>query len=612
MRPPAPSITQAEEWSRRGSAAVDAKDLDTAKKCFKRAIQLDRDNAERRFHLAVVLEALNEIGAAAEELTEALRMDPQQAQTARRFSALLTRHTLPASARLSPQGLKAALQHDQVSRDAVADAAVRYLEGREPLLGILQQGRAKGWDAAARGLCLKRTGPLLREQVFLEILRSGVVSHPDIEHLLTALRRILLLELPRQRFADRELLQFAIALMQQCQVNEYIWATTPDEDRVLRERGIAVAGLLAGDLEQGCDFLLASLYGPAFKMLGADLEPEGVAGIQPKALGDALARRIADDREERAHAARIPRRGSLADDTSQKVAGQYESAPYPRWTRLGLTAREEEFRRGIAQYFAPGRLDFMQQPFDVLVAGCGTGLTAIQLALGCGANARVLALDLSATSLAHASRMAERFGARNISFVQADIREIGEFSDLLGRFGLIDCTGVLHHMADTFAGWRSLLACLAPTGVMRVALYSAVARAGITALRSDPAYPGAGCDDAQLRAFRQALMSRPEGELGSELKVGLDFYATSGFRDLALHVSEQCHTLPQIADFLKEAGLAFRGFHPTSYFQFLRQHHPHEPWPGSLERWAELERAFPVMFMRMYTLWCEREPARAA
>jgi SAM-dependent methyltransferase len=605
MRPPAPSVARADELMRRGSAAVDAQDLNNAKKLFKQAAQIDPANAERRFHLAVVLEALKEVSAAAEQLTEALRLDPKQLQAARRLSSLLSRQALPENARLSPQGLKAALQHDAISRDTVADAAIRYLISREPLRGALAQGRAKGWEDAARGLCLKRTGPLLRDEVFLELLRSGVINSPEIERLLTAVRHVLALEVPRQRFADRELVQFAIALMQQCWVNEYIWIASAEELRAISERQVDMPALLAGDAEHGVSLLLASLYGPAYKTLASNVG-ESLANIQPQALGEAIARRVGDHVDEQARIARIPRRGSLADDTSRKVALQYESAPYPRWTRLGLSMRGDEFRQSIAQYFEPGRLAFTQQPFDVLVAGCGTGLGAIQIALGFGANARVLALDLSAASLAYASRMAERFGASNITFMQADIREIGEFSDFLSRFRVIDCTGVLHHMADTFAGWRLLLKCLAPGGLMRIALYSAAARAKLTALRSDPAYPGPGCNDEQLRAFRGVLMDRPDGDPGTELKASLDFYATSGFRDLALHVSEQCHSLPEIFAFIEEAGLRFRGFHPATYFQFLRQSYPQEPWPGSLERWVELERAYPALFTRMYTFWCDR------
>ena len=79
-------VAKAEEWARRGSAAVDTRDLETAKKCFRRAVELDRRNPERRFHLALVLEALEDYGAAAQELTEALRIDPRLTQAVRRLS----------------------------------------------------------------------------------------------------------------------------------------------------------------------------------------------------------------------------------------------------------------------------------------------------------------------------------------------------------------------------------------------------------------------------------------------------------------------------------------------------------------------------------------------
>ena len=248
----------------------------------------------------------------------------------------------------------------------------------------------------------------------------------------------------------------------------------------------------------------------------------------------------------------------------------------------------------------------MSKPFEVLVAGCGTGLGAIQMALGYGANARILAIDLSAASLVYAWRMADRFGVRNIQFMLADIHELAGIAEMLSHFQVIECTGVLHHMADTFAGWRALMKCLAPEGIMRVAIYSAIARSKLTALRADPEYPGADCDDTKLRAFRQILMDRAPGAAGSELKSSLDFYSTSGFRDLVLNVSERCHSIPELAGFLKDAGLAFRGFWPSFYFNLLRERHPQETWPGSLEGWAELEQAFPILFTRMYTLWCER------
>lgn len=605
MPPPARSIG-ADSWSRRGSAAVDAGDLESAKQCFKRAAQLDRSNASRRFHLALVLEALHEFGEAAQELTEALRLDPNMTDATRRLAVLCSRRVLPENLQLNALGLKAALGHDAVARDIIAEVALRHLLCQEPLCRALEVGRSKGWLIAARGLCFKRTGQLLRDGLFLDILRTSVIRSPDFERLLTSLRRVLLLEMPLERFSDPDLVLFAIALMQQCWVNEYVWAVSPEEACVTGDQPIALGELLDGNMRSGVQFLLASLYQPLSKILGRNVDPRRLASIRPKPLSDVTARHVAQQMDEEVHLARLPRLGAPADDTSRQVAHHYKAHPYPRWTRLGMNLRPTEFRRDLAQYFHPDKLTFMDRPFEVLIAGCGTGMHAIQTALLYGPNAHVLGLDLSAPSLAYAWRMADHFAVANVEFMQADIQQLGSLPDFLSRFRVIECGGVLHHLADPFQGWRSLIPCLAPGGLMMIGLYSARARRNLTALRSDPAYPGPGCDDAQLRSFRQLLMARPDGEPGSELESTPDFYTASGFRDLVLHVSERCLSIPEIKSFLEDNGLVFRGFHPSLLFDFLRQHFADVTWPGSLQSWAELEEALPNLFASMYKLWCEK------
>jgi hypothetical protein len=162
-------------------------------------------------------------------------------------------------------------------------------------------------------------------------------------------------------------------------------------------------------------------------------------------------------------------------------------------------------------------------------------------------------------------------------------------------------------MADPFEGWRRLVDCLAPGGLMLVGLYSKTARRNLAALRGDPDYPGAGCCDSDLRAFRAKLMDRPPGVPGSELKQSTDFYTMSEFRDLVCHVSEHHLTLPQIRDFLVGNGLAFRGFwlDPHWLHQFRRKH-PDEGWPGRLETWEKFEDTHPNVFAGMYLFWCEK------
>jgi SAM-dependent methyltransferase len=267
-------------------------------------------------------------------------------------------------------------------------------------------------------------------------------------------------------------------------------------------------------------------------------------------------------------------------------------------------------RRTLSHYLTAHELAALERPFEVLIAGCGTGQQAVQSALAYGPAARVMAIDLSAASLAYAARMAERFGARNIDFAQADLQALADAGPQFAeRFRIVECTGVLHHLGDPFAAWRALLRCLARDGAMLVGLYSARARASLKALREDPACPGPGCSDAALRAFRQVLLARADDAAGGDLKMSRDFLTASNFRDLALHVSERPVTLPEIAQFLRDNGLAFRGFQlERGTFARFRDRFPGAAWPGALEHWDEFEAAHPHTFAGMYNVWCAREP----
>jgi SAM-dependent methyltransferase len=591
-------------WSGRGSAAVDAGDLQAAKACFLEAVKADGHNASHRLHLAIVLEALGELAAAAEQLTEALRRDSRSVDATRRLVSLAGRIGFAGAARLDSIGLRAALKHDRIDREVLGQAVLRWLAQRKPLGDALAVGRTNGGMEAARRLCLVRTTPLLTDELFLDVLRSAINEQLEIELLLSALRSVLLLEVPATRFDDRGLWSFALALMQQCWSNEHVWSVSDTEAQRSASVPFDSASFLSGDIAAGRQFVLKSLYRPIAEILGADITARAAAGIRPKALRDIVTARLAEVEDERARRAGVVRVGTISDPTSRAVAKQYESNPYPRWVSLGIE-RDADFRRRLDSFFLPDRLRFLNAPFEVLVAGCGTGKQVVQ-ALKYGANARLTAVDLSAAALAYASRMAEKFGMAEVAFVQADLQEFCLMRDMQSRFHVIECVGVLHHMDHPLQGWRTLLKALAPGGLIRIGVYSALARSDLMALRRDAAYPGAGCGKDALRAFREVLKAR-ETERPTLLSRIADFYSTSEFRDLLLHVCEQGLTITDIQKFLHAEGLVFRGFHlPPEAVALFRTRFPDDPWPGRLENWAELEAADPRLFLAMYNLWCDR------
>jgi len=587
-------------WDERGAEAVAAGDLSTARKCFLAAVRAEDRNPLHRFHLAIVLESLGDLAGAAEHLTRALRYDGRMTDAARRLGDVLARGKLPDDTRLDRVGLKAALEHDTVDRDLIAAAILYHLTRQDPLRRALRSVRDGNAAEVARQLCVSRTSELLKDDLLLAVLRRGLIGDAAIERLLTALRRVLLLETPASRFADPGLVAFLTALMQQCWTNEFAWAETAEET-------MAVDALAHRDPEAGVGraILLRALY----RSLNSVLTPDRseLDAIEPAELRQVLTQRVAEEDDIRNRAAEVVRLGPITGGTSQKVARQYEASPYPRWTATRL------FRRGhylkyLETFFRAEELAFAHKPFEVLIAGCGTGQQAVSAALDYGSQARVTGVDLSSASLGYASVMADRLGARNVAFAQGDLEQIEQFEpSFLGRFDIVECTGVLHHMADPFGAWQKLLKCLAPNGIMLIGLYSAIARRNLAVLKSEPLYPGPDCDDRALRVYRAHLMSRAADAPGSEYRQGRDFYSSSGFRDFFLHVSERHTTLPEIGGFLSANGLVFRGF-VNAPFQAVQARFPNTLWPGSLQQWSVVEEAHPQMFTSMYQFWCSRAP----
>src|SRR4029077_15678562 len=157
-------------------------------------------------------------------------------------------------------------------------------------------------------------------------------------------------------------------------------------------------------------------------------------------------------------------------DVSKQVRGQYEENPYPRWVHAALAGEPIALDEHLRNQFpsAPFRPLGNPDGIDILVAGCGTGRHPIEVAHKYKA-ARVLAVDLSLSSLFYAKRKTPAGAANTSQYVKADILKL----ESIGRtFDLIDASGVLHHLSDVKAGWRGLLKLLRPRGFMRVGLYS--------------------------------------------------------------------------------------------------------------------------------------------
>ena len=241
---------------------------------------------------------------------------------------------------------------------------------------------------------------------------------------------------------------------------------------------------------------------------------------------------------------------------------------------------------------------------QILIAGCGTGqhsIETVQRLVG----VETLAVDLSLTSLCYAQRKSRALGLTNLQYAQADIMRLGA----IGRtFDLIEASGVLHHLADPLAGWRVLVSLLRPHGVMRVGLYSELARGGLLAAQAFIAERGYGSGAEDIRRFRQDLMatgSEMASKMASEHR---DFFSTSECRDLLFHVQESRTDIPAIKAFAAEHGLTFIGFEfdPPALQQYRNLFAANSWSMSDLDRWHAVETQYPDTFSGMYQFWLQK------
>lgn len=600
----ASSRRQKTDWLALGSQLMTEGNFGSAAEAFTYATQTFKKNPLPLYNLALAEKCLGNYSKAAEHLTNALDLNPFMIEAARELGVIISSFPLSAKVYLNTNGLRAAINFETLNRDQIAEVAVYYLSSSHSLKVALEEGRQKGFDVAARNACLDNTADVLKSDLLGKALRDNIIRMPELEIFLAALRKVVLLEIPFERFQDKALVAFISTLARQCWLNEYVWSLSKEEEEALKNITIDRAELISGNPEQGLKLLILSLYTSCFKILGAEISTNDLKNLRPNGVRDVILEQVEEQEDLKRRISTLRQFGTINDETSLKVASQYELNPYPRWTSLGLLSTQVDWAERLKQTFGENRLQFMTSPFEILIAGCGTGLQAIAAAHLYGPNARITAIDISSASLAYAKRKAQQFKVTNVNFIQADILNLAEDPEFLSRFHIIECVGVLHHMADPLKGWRVLKTCLKSEGIMLIALYSEMARKKWTALKKDPLFPGNECSLQELRAFRENLFRRSDAELGAEFKGIRDLYVTSGFRDLILHVNEHRFTIPQVEKFLNDEKLKFKGFYQTPLFEKFKTRYPKEQWPGKLEHWAQFENENPKIFSGMYYFWC--------
>lgn len=459
--------------------------------------------------------------------------------------------------------------------------------------------------------CQLDMSQLATDDLIISSLKRFCLMNAEVENLLIQLRRSILLDVAQSACIQPENIALTEAIALNNALNEYVHPIACDEQELVNGlislldislMKIAESGKQKDCLEKTFPLLLTiSLYTPLHDLACRDSLVAIPLKNWPKSLQSIAKNTLFDISDEISRATKIPAITSIDNEVSLAVQEQYEQNPYPRWLRLSQLKTQtvaESIENFAPYYTAPKSLK--NNKLNILVAGCGTGHQPLTSAVT-HPKANIMAVDISRRSLAYAIRKAEDYKVNNVDFFQGDILKLHEIKQ---RFDLIECGGVLHHLKDPIAGWQSLCQLLNNDGVMRIALYSKIARtsirqqrAAINELKIEPTKDN-------IRKYRQAFMQHSPK---SDILNWFDFWNLSECRDLLFHRQEHQYTWPliqQCCDILKLKVVAIHV--PPNVLNAYKLQFPDDIGCCNLDNWHQFELKNPHTFRAMYNFICEK------
>lgn len=479
------------------------------------------------------------------------------------------------------------------SPEALALAAVSLLKYDPSIQSALSAVSDPGATPPLEFIAKLSNVPLL-----LKLMSACPIPDLEFETFFTNLRLWLLSNV--QQLQQRlDVIRFQQALALQCYITEYIYAESDVE--------AAAVAALETSLDRQADENTAPDAAnvaclASYRALHRYTWSERLS--VPEGLEALYAQQVTDSRLIRHFSSNLPVLRPIEDSTSMRVREQYEENPYPKWSATSIPQTPFSIRdlaKSLKLRLTDERILRVGAP-EILVAGCGTGKQTINLAASIR-NAHVVAVDLSATSIGYAKLKTQEYGLSNIAYYQGDINDLGFLNR---KFDIVQCGGVLHHMADPLSGWKSVTEALKPGGLMNIALYSTLARRDIARIKSDNDASKAALSPEGLAEFRAGVIAK-RSRYPDYVTRSSEFYNRSMFRDLFLHVQEVCFTIGEIGEALRGLGLAFCGFvldeRTLEKFTAINAA-PQDRY--DLERWQAFERENPDTFREMYQFWCQK------
>ncbi len=568
--------------------------LEEAEASYKQAIKLKPELAEAHSNLGFIMQELGRLEEACSAFTQAVNLKPDFTDAYANLAFVIKNVRFTSSNIKFYPPLIYLLNNGNYIRPSDLAPSILSLLKHDPLIKglLLEENFATNLEEA--NSIISRLDKLT---LLHQIMRVCRLPDLQFEKFFLSMRNLFITNLDNFE-ASPEFIHFLSSLSLHCFTNEYIYIEKDEETKLVKNLETEITQTISRSEQPEAKKILCLA---SYRQLNQYNWFQKLKALDN--LKDVKSRLIEETCAEKEIVKEIPILGEISDNVSNRVREQYEENPYPRWVKIGLPLKA----RLISEICAAKNLNLHSKSIqkvnapNILIAGCGTGQHSIETA-STFSDCQVTAVDLSLASLAYAKRKTTELGINNLEYLQADILNLNQLKQ---KFDIIESVGVLHHMDEPMAGWRVLTDLLKPNGLMRIGLYSELARLQITEVRKEITSQKVGTSDTDIKKFRQSLINS-HNEHHQLLTKSSDFFSLSTFRDLIFHVQEHCFNIPQIKKCLNKLELKFCGFENKDVISNFRNFHGKEMDIYDLALWHQFEENNPRSFGGMYVFWCQK------
>ena len=578
-----------------GSIYKDLGNLDQALASTLISLELKPDNPTAHMNLGGIYKNLGNLDQALASTLKSLELQPDNPGATSNLKTFIDQLNIrPSNAKEVMQVYELLLNQTDISHKRLSKIFL------QAFLPIIQKASSSDPIISDGNQALKA---LAADWRFLKSLTLMIPPSSEAEAFFTRLRKELLKLTIQLGTVPENLKCLTESLAAQCFLNEYVYASSPEEDDSIAQ----LIEAAAHNQEETNRYLaVIGCYKAIY-----------TTGISPKFINnypspddsskELITYQFKEPLQEKEIKTSLKEKRNVSGTISQKVQEMYEEAPYPRFKFADYIDSKlaKPIFKAIELETSRKDLSFSEEVKSltsapkVLIAGCGTGIQIIN-----GSrykNAQVTAIDLSSSSLAFAIRKTKEYEMNNVIFRQMDLLNVAELGDI---FDIIECSGVLHHMENPSNGLSALVQQLKPGGYIKLALYSEIARKIIVEARKIIQMLEIDSTAKEIRRFREQVLDGEIQELLDLPKFVRDFYSLSECRDLCFHVQEHRFTTDSLKKLLDSHGLTFCGFIvPEQIKKLYQEQYPEDIDMTSLPNWGEFEEKCPSTFTGMYQFW---------